>query len=417
MFDDLIGHTIRVNVDSPNQCMESHISREKKRIPLIGSDEAAKLLGISLRTLYSYVSRGRIGRVIDPVTGNSQYNRAEVEEYARKRDRGRSAGSAARASLSFGLPVMDSQVCAIKAGRPWFRGQDAIAFSATATLEQTAALLWDVDSLPETGRADVAEDAGAGGERFLPRFHQWLLTNMDRLHVREALSRDEQLRHASRILRAGAILAVGDELHGAAIHEAMARAWGVPAGAADIIRRALVLHADHELNPSSFALRCVASTMASPYAATLAGCCAASGVKHANFSAVMALTGATLRGEEPAALVAAHMATGQALPGFNHPLYPKGDPRATALLDDLRGIASGRDMARIDGLLHAAHSSQGLLPKNDFALAAVTHLLRLPTDACERIFVVSRIVGWNAHALEQYSSPLLIRPRARYVPD
>ena len=59
--------------------MESHISREKKRIPLIGSDEAAKLLGISLRTLYSYVSRGRISRVIDPVTGNSQYNRAEVE--------------------------------------------------------------------------------------------------------------------------------------------------------------------------------------------------------------------------------------------------------------------------------------------------------------------------------------------------
>ncbi|WYX22904.1 helix-turn-helix domain-containing protein [Achromobacter xylosoxidans] len=69
-----------------------HIPR-KKRIPLIGSDEAAKLLGISLRTLYSYVSRGRIGRVIDPVTGNSQYNRAEVEEYARKRDRGRSAGA------------------------------------------------------------------------------------------------------------------------------------------------------------------------------------------------------------------------------------------------------------------------------------------------------------------------------------
>ena len=128
--------------------------------------------------------------------------------------------------------------------------------------------------------------------------------------------------------------------------------------------RIMMLHADHELNPSSFALRCVASTMASPYAATLAGCCAASGVKHANFSAVMALTGATLRGEEPAALVAAHVATGQALPGFNHPLYPKGDPRATALLDDLRGIASGRDMARIDGLLHAARSSQGLLPKN-----------------------------------------------------
>lgn len=397
--------------------MESHTFREKKRIPLIGSDEAARLLGISPRTLYSYVSRGRIGRIIDPVTGNSQYSRAEVEEYARRRDRGRSAGSAARASLSFGLPVLDSQVCAIKAGRPWFRGQDAIALSATATLEQTAALLWNVDSLPDAGNSDAADIPGAGEKSFAPRFHQWLLMNMDRLDARRVLNRDQQLLHASRILRAGAIIAVDDELRGAPIHEAMARAWNAPAGAADIIRRALVLHADHELNPSSFALRCVASTMASPYAATLAGCCAASGVKHANFSAVMALTGAALQGADPAALVASGVAGGQALPGFNHPLYPKGDPRAMAILDDLRAIAPGRDMARIDGLLQAARAGHGLLPKNDFALAAATRLLRLPADACERLFVVSRIVGWNAHALEQYSSPLLIRPRARYVPD
>jgi len=397
--------------------MESHTFREKSRIPLIGSDEAAQLLGISLRTLYSYVSRGRIGRVIDPITGKSQYNRREVEEYARKRDRGRSAGNAARASLSFGLPVLDSQICAIKAGRPWFRGQDAIALSATATLEQTAALLWNVDSLPETGIVGVADSAGTCGERFLPRFHQWLLANMDQVDAREVLSRNQQLLHASRILRAGATIAVGNDLRDVPIHEAMARAWGGPAGAANIIRRALVLHADHELNPSSFALRCVASTMASPYASTLAGCCAASGVRHANFSAVMALIGATLQGADPAALVASGVTGGRALPGFNHPLYPKGDPRATALLDDLRAIASNRDMARIDGLLQTAHATYGLLPKNDFALAAATQLLQLPTDACERIFVVSRIVGWNAHALEQYSSPLLIRPRARYVPD
>lgn len=397
--------------------MESHTFREKSRIPLIGSDEAAQLLGISLRTLYSYVSRGRIGRVIDPITGKSQYNRREVEEYARKRDRGRSAGNAARASLSFGLPVLDSQICAIKAGRPWFRGQDAIALSTTATLEQTAALLWNVDSLPETGIAGVVDSAGTCGERFLPRFHHWLLANMDQVDAREVLSRNQQLLHASRILRAGATIAVGNDLRDVPIHEAMARAWGGPAGAANIIRRALVLHADHELNPSSFALRCVASTMASPYASTLAGCCAASGVRHANFSAVMALIGATLQGADPAALVASGVTGGRALPGFNHPLYPKGDPRATALLDDLRAIASNRDMARIDGLLQTAHATYGLLPKNDFALAAATQLLQLPTDACERIFVVSRIVGWNAHALEQYSSPLLIRPRARYVPD
>lgn len=397
--------------------MESHTFREKSRIPLIGSDEAAQLLGISLRTLYSYVSRGRIGRVIDPITGKSQYNRREVEEYARKRDRGRSAGNAARASLSFGLPVLDSQICAIKAGRPWFRGQDAIALSATATLEKTAALLWNVDSLPETGIVGVADSAGTCGERFLPRFHQWLLANMDQVDAREVLSRNQQLLHASRILRAGATIAVGNDLRDVPIHEAMARAWGGPAGAANIIRRALVLHADHELNPSSFALRCVASTMASPYASTLAGCCAASGVRHANFSAVMALIGATLQGADPAALVASGVTGGRALPGFNHPLYPKGDPRATALLDDLRAIASNRDMARIDGLLQTAHATYGLLPKNDFALAAATQLLQFPTDACERIFVVSRIVGWNAHALEQYSSPLLIRPRARYVPD
>lgn len=375
------------------------------------------MLGISLRTLYSYVSRGKIGRFHDSETGDSLYNQAEVMEYARRRDRGRSAGSAARASLSFGLPVLDSHICAIKAGRPWFRGIDALSFSQTSTLEETAALLWGVDGLPQVDVADVSDFLEGTRQPFAQRFNQWLLMSMGNHARREVMDREQQLLHACRILRAGASIAIGQDLGGASVHEAMARAWRAPAGAADIIRRALVLHADHELNPSSFVLRCVASTMASPYAATLAGCCAASGVKHANFSGVLALIQAVLRGEDPVALAARCAAGGQALPGFNHPLYPKGDPRARLILDDLRAVAPAQSVARVDALLDAARSGHGQLPKNDFALAAVTLMLGLPADACERIFVVSRSVGWNAHALEQYSSALLIRPRARYVPD
>jgi citrate synthase len=394
--------------------MKNHAMAQTTDGAMIGSKQTAALLGVSVRTLYAYVSRGKIGRTVDATSGDSLFNRAEVLEFVRRRDRGRSPKTAARASLNFGLPVLDSHICAIKAGRPWFRGMDAIAYSETATLEDTAALLWGVDELSRVPAGD--SEVFADGP-FLQRYSLWLLRQAAGASFRETPTHDALVTIASRILHAAVSLAVGSCAWSGTIHQALGSAWGLAARRHDVLRRALVLHADHELNPSSFVVRCTASTLASPYAAILAGCCAASGTKHANFTDAHALIAQVRNGEDSQGLLQAYQHAGHALPGFNHPLYPKGDPRATAILHALRVGGSEPTMAAIDRFLDLARTEYGMLPKNDFALAALAHVLGLPADACPTLFVIARLVGWNAHALEQYHSPFVIRPRAQYVPD
>ncbi|RXN90344.1 hypothetical protein C7R54_12575 [Achromobacter aloeverae] len=418
-------------VDSANQRAKNHAMTKKEESVMISSREASELLGVSLRTLYSYISRGKLGRTIDDVSGGSLFNRAEVQDYVRRRDRGRNPKTAARASLNFGLPVLDSAVCAIKGGRPWFRGIDAIAYSETATLEDTAALLWDKGTsagiFDQQDRAsdDCPGDEEGGGlkisplERgpFLNRFSAWLLLQDGKNTDLDFRSHAALTAVASRIVYAAVSIAAGSTRWRKPVHEVLGDAWGLPLPRHDVLRRILVLHADHELNPSSFVVRCTASTLASPYAATLAGCCAARGVKHADFTQAYTLIARIVDGEDAMRLVSVHEPGSETLPGFNHPLYPKGDPRAGAILHSLRAHAAPGSMQRIDAFLDAARTQCGVLPKNDFAVAAAAHVLGLPADACAALFIISRTVGWNAHALEQYHSPYVIRPRAQYVPE
>ncbi|WP_158215199.1 citrate synthase family protein [Candidimonas nitroreducens] len=387
---------------------------KESAVALIDSKTAAEMLGISLATLYSYVSRGKLGRSYDERTGNSQFNQTEIIDFIRRRDRGRTPGNVARASLDFGFPVLDSQLCEIKAGRPWFRGIDAVQLSETATLEEVAALLWDVP-VADVNRAEFVSRHCADEREFFPRFSLWLLQRMREVTHDQCASRAARFAHANEILHAAIAFAAGVNAAAAEnAHDVIANAWRLNSTHATIIRRALVLHADHELNPSSFVARCTASTLANSYAVTLAGCCAASGMKHADFTQSYDLVGRMLSSERhtPQLLQLA----GQGIPpGFNHPLYPKGDPRAAAILADLREYVGGPVVALIDKYLHTAHREFGLLPKNDFAMAAAAHALGLSVLACQILFIIARVVGWNAHALEQYESPLLIRPRARYV--
>ena len=113
--------------------------------------------------------------------------------------------------------------------------------------------------------------------------------------------------------------------------------------------------------------------------------------------------------QRPDAAVRAWMARGDSPPGFGHPLYPQGDPRAAALLDAFTpapGLAALR--ASIE-----AHTGQAA--NIDFALASLARTLDLPPDAPFALFALGRSVGWVAHALEQLQDGSLIRPRARYT--
>jgi citrate synthase len=194
------------------------------------------------------------------------------------------------------------------------------------------------------------------------------------------------------------------------IHRHLARAWNLDEDGTDLIRRALVLCADHELNASTFAVRVVASTGAAVPHCVLAGLAALSGPLHGGMtSRVRAMLAESRIMADPRTTVAERLARGDDLPGFGHRLYPDGDPRATALLD-LIGPAP-----RWRGLFAAILAQTGKRPNIDTALVALEDHLSLPEGAALAIFAVGRTVGWIAHALEQRQEGQLIRPRATYV--
>lgn len=199
------------------------------------------------------------------------------------------------------------------------------------------------------------------------------------------------------------------------VHRQLAAAWELGEAGADILRRCLVLIADHELNASTFVARCVASTGATPYAVVSAALGALSGRRHGGASARAEILFLELgRGGDPLALMAARLARDEDLPGFGQFLYPAGDPRAVAIL---AAVAQALPDARrlIETAAAAGTRLTGRQPNIDFALAAAATGLGLPPSGALGLFVIGRTVGWIAHAIEQYESGTLIRPRARYT--
>jgi citrate synthase len=195
------------------------------------------------------------------------------------------------------------------------------------------------------------------------------------------------------------------------IHSRLAMTWGLnPGGAeADLIRRILVLVADHELNASAFAARVAASTGASLSAAALAGLASLSGPRHGGAVAAVRTFAAEAAQHGPREAIANRLVEDRGLPGFGHPLYPEDDPRALALLDRFTPPPD------LQALRKAVKAATGLGANIDFALMAASETLRLPLDAPFALFSVARCAGWIAHAVEQGQSGALIRPRARYI--
>jgi citrate synthase len=192
------------------------------------------------------------------------------------------------------------------------------------------------------------------------------------------------------------------------IHEQVAHVWK-RREAADCVRRALVLLADHELNASTFATRVAISTGAPLAAGVMSGLATLSGPLHGRAAlGVQELLSAAKR-LGPDNAVREWLAQGRPVVGFGHPLYPAGDPRAAALLAELS--PSGENLR----LAEVVEEVIGEKPNIDFALALLTRICRLPPEAPLMLFAIARCVGWLAHAIEQATTGHPIRPRARYI--
>jgi citrate synthase len=186
---------------------------------------------------------------------------------------------------------------------------------------------------------------------------------------------------------------------------------------------ALVLHADHELNASTFAGRVAAATLTDMYSAVVAAIGTLKGPLHGGANAeVMKLLlelGPTATGERVDDVIRGKLARKEKIPGFGHRVYHTEDPRATHLrqmshdLGRRAGSTAWFDMSqRIEALVKA---EKKLNPNVDFYSASTYYTLGIPVDLYTPIFAVSRMSGWTAHILEQYANNRLIRPRAEYV--
>ena len=183
---------------------------------------------------------------------------------------------------------------------------------------------------------------------------------------------------------------------------------------------ALILHADHELNASTFTTRVVAGTLADMYGAVTAGIAALAGPLHGGANtAVMKML---IEIDDPAkidAWVDEALAQKKKIMGIGHAVYKTEDPRATWLrkfskqMADKKGESKWYDMSqRIEKLMH---EKKGMFPNVDFYSASTYYLMGIPLDLYTPIFAVSRISGWTGHILEQYANNKLIRPRAEYI--
>ncbi len=186
---------------------------------------------------------------------------------------------------------------------------------------------------------------------------------------------------------------------------------------------ALVLHADHELNASTFAARVAAATLTDVHSTIVAGIAALKGPLHGGANAdVMRMLleiGENASGDRVEATIRAKLARKEKIPGFGHRVYTTEDPRATHLRQmskDL-GVRSGHtSWFEMSKQIEAIVKAEKKLNANvDFYSASTYYSLGIPIDLFTPIFAVSRVSGWTAHVLEQYANNRLIRPRADYI--
>jgi citrate synthase len=371
----------------------------------LSAELAMQRLGVRPQTLYAYVSRGRVQAAPDPGDPRrSRYRASDIAALKVRKARGRKAADVAQGAIAWGEPVLSSAITTIANGRLYYRGHDAARLAETETLESVGRLL----------RGGM----GAPPPRVLrpppPQGRSSMASAFAALAAQAAAAPPGRDRGPERLAVDAASLldiladAVTGELGAGPIHGRLSRAWGCDRRGMDMIRRALVLMADHELNPSTFAARVAASTGASLAAAALAGLATLSGPLHGGMAEDVGGLIDDMRDVGARQTAVALLAHRPPAAGFGHPLYPDGDPRARALLGALRTPAP------LEALRRALEDATGQHDNVDFALAVLARDLGLPRHASFALFAVARCAGWTAHAMEQIAEGGPIRPRARY---
>jgi citrate synthase len=389
--------------------------------------QAADRLGVRPQTLYAYVSRGLLHSERSATGRGSTFDRQEIDALL---NRGRRTRPDLAAARTWRGPVVDTDITLIRDGHLYLRGVNAVEVSRSLTFEAVASWLWTGEADPRPFAAPAAPLAAASAAvGTLPQTTD--LVSCLRVAVVAAAAADP-LRYdvgAGVVPTArGLVATMVDALPTAGAARAPARQaapqpitrrlWSrltarrPTEGLLQCLDTALVLLVDHDLAVSTVAARVAASTRAHPYAVVSTGLSAMEGPLHGGAStlAFSMLRDAVDTGART--VVADHLRSGRELPGFGHPLYPDGDPRATELMRRLAAERAGQRV--VETVIELSEASRQR-PNVDLLLAAFALATGMDRTAGEVVFAVARSVGWIAHALEEYDeSPLRFRGQGRY---
>jgi len=398
----------------------------------LSSREASERLGVKLATLYAYASRGLIRSLPGEGPRARLYASDDVERL-RSRHVARSGhGPIAAAALRFGEPVLETSISDVTPDGPRYRGRSVIDLCrAGVSFERVAELLW-TGTLPD--EAGPAAQLNCDAAQLWPLFSgRASLPKMALLVAALALADGSRqlASDAAEFARARGLfhwLAYAPSARpprrqaGGRVAGTLLAALRVPQKPSLLaaVDRALSLSAEHELNASAFAARVAASAGADLYACLGAALNTLSGSAHGGMcDRVEALIASIVDlGGKARVSRTLHdwLARGEQVPGFGHPLYSAGDPRAVLLIELAKAHGAESEAAKTAfALLEAMKRGGHPAPTLDVGLVTLCLCLGLPPGSAASIFAVGRSAGWVAHALEQRAAGYLLRPRALYV--
>jgi citrate synthase len=410
----------------------------RKRGDYLSRSEALEILRIKPQTLYCYVSRGYIRSVPQPGGRTSYYLREDVERVKAKSVARSGHGPAAASAMRWGEPVIETSITEITDRGPRYRNRLAVDLARSgATFESVAEYLWTGEWRDHAQGWRVEDRLGelpnllATRVRLFPEVHILqlfsgvaLTQGFTRVDGRDAPPASAT-PCAGRLIRAmtGAFGFVGPRRAfcaleaGEPVARGLARATGLSTAPARLraLDAALVLIADHELNPATFVARVAASAGSQLHACVEA----ALGVW---VGSLIGLTCDQVEGmfapgagaDEAVARARATVRDGSKLPGFDLPVYPNGDPRAETLIE----LAQEIDAAAVRDMLEALQRIEDELearPVVEVGLVMLCRALGAPPGAAGGLFALGRVAGWVAHVLEQREQSFLIRPRAQFA--
>ena len=352
-----------------------------------------------------------------------------------------------------GVVALDSEISFIdgKIGELVYRGYDIQDLAENATFEEVAYLLWN-GSLPTQRQLDELHQF-LRAERELPP----MVLDVLRLTPEDAnpmaalrtsvsalahfdgeaddMSPETNYRKALRLTaRIPTIIAAFDRVRkgkepvaplktGSTAFNFLYMLNGEEPGpsAQQTFDACLVLHAEHGLNASTFTGRVIGATLSDIYSAIAGAIGALKGPLHggANIKVMEMLLELDQTGQDPAAFVHDRLARKERIMGFGHRVYKTMDPRATILREMVEALSEERGTRKWYDysvkIMETMVGEKNINPNVDFFSASVYYMLGIDVDLYTPLFVMSRITGWTAHLLEQWSDNRLIRPRAEYV--